>query len=376
MNRPKGFLLITSNLVLIGMATLVAVEMNRSISELSVASRTADLQRAFYLAEGGLDIKLRQFLDSDTLNDLTTIAPTTIGQDAYKVGSYYVTAVPVAGSSDTWQVTSTGLANNTSKVLRLTLRKTTTFPIPGAVTAVGEGGAGMRAEFQGGTLKVDGCDAANPGTCLPGLAVTTANEYADFANYIDDSSSYFGDRLVGAPGDYQNGQPPGHYSVKQVPQGPSGWNYAMLDNLATYAKTQAQANGCAFGDTVQDKTLGTLAAPKICYAEGDGTVAFKGINSGAGILVVKGTMGVASGDVFDYDGIVIVIGQEMDMDGWTTIRGATIFGRPVGNPQFSPSCPGLIQYNSQRVAMAQDLLSGWSGGSGSGGSAITVEAWY
>ena len=401
------------NLVLVSLATLVAVGLTRSMSEGTVTDRFVAQQQAFYLAEGGLDQKLRQFLDADATNDTTAI-----GQTSMTGGMYQVAVAAVQGSANTWQFTSTGQSGATTRVLQLTVKKGGgVVPILGATTVVGLGNSGVNGVFYDkdnpamSTMVVDGCDVDNPSVCLPGTALTSDNQYEGFVSDIQDQEKkygYFGNRLIGAPSDYTGGLQPNHYSISFQPQDPNtGLTAAMLNSLAAYAKTQAQAGGCYYDYTNDDdskstkvgddlnlsnKTLGTVASPKICFVDvakngGDPNVYFKGVNSGAGILVINGEAELpSSGGRFDYNGIVISLGPsgEFDFNGNSNIYGAMLVGSTQPNYEtvdLEPRGTGRVQYSSKQVEMAQKLLAGWTSPSGGGSTStsttgsVTIQAW-
>jgi hypothetical protein len=299
-------------------------------------------------------------------------------------------------------------------------------PVLGAITVIDEGEAGMEPDFFQGSpylTTINGCDVANPSQCSPGLVVTSQNAYDEFVDYIaeeEDDHGYFGDRLVGADSDYDGGAVPSHYSVKKTVGGDQ--DYAWIMSLAAFAKAKAIENGCYVTATTDDdndpetltlrnRTLGTAAEPKICYAEapllknGDGTYADPATGSneevsvensvkGAGVWVIEGELDTKVGSNFTYEGVVVSVGPtaEVELGGYTDVKGAILMASVVpiyedGDPdwippEFQPGGTGSVQYSAEAVAMAQGLLEGWEStleGGESGQSTpagTTVIGWY
>ena len=280
------------------------------------------------------------------------------------------------------------------------------------------------------TMTVQGCEPTSV-RCLPGIAATSTTVFNQALAKLQSqhtSKGFFGTRLTGAPGDLAGtffnayaGTP--NYSVQLQPQDPAsgGLGYAALNSLAVFAKAQAQINGCMFtcanddsstnnacspitnGDNskfvkLNNRTLGTVASPKICYVEfpfGYGAVGpsgpivgpgkpdsnsqirFEGTTNGAGVLVIKGEMGVRPGHTLTYDGLVVIVGPEATAKfvGSVTIRGGVILG--TSEPycltgacteaqlgyymnDLVPSGSGSVRYQINRVQSAEALLAGWT----------------
>lgn len=306
--RPQhsGFILLMSLLVLTGLMTLATIGLMRSTTELLATSRFINSQQAFHLAEAGFDAKLRELATNNT---------NPIPNTPFLGGEYEVTVTPLA--DNTWQFDSIGRAgSSTEETLRLTVQRIQKLPTLGAVTIVGEGTAGVNADFSSGapkTQRIEGCDppTAPLAQCLPGSTVTTDTAFNNFKAYIDaedsltttddaiynltsggttaSSQGYFGSRLHGAASDLGDFLPngryitPGDYSLHRAAGDEQGnLGYDLLNDLAAWAKTESQkpANDCYFNDSNDDaasgkkvvllnKTLGTVEQPKICYAEYD-----------------------------------------------------------------------------------------------------------
>ncbi len=424
----RGFLLFSVLWVVSVLSTLTAVTLMRSTTELSAAQGFLAIQQAFQLAEGGLDRKLAQLR---TANDATNIPSTPFENGTYQVN--------VTKSGDVYQINSTGRVGSTSKTLRLTVKKNVPLPVLGAMTVVSEGSMGSFVRFfsssipsTNSTEQVAGCDVANPSACLPGLAFTNTQGYSDFANSIPSQQTtygYFGNRLIGAVSDYTHTP---FYSTQLRLQDPAsgGLGYAMLESLAAFAKAQAQVNGCYFTNTnddttsddsapgplvLENRTLGTDTdmGRKICFVDVpfqktlDGkyidpnklspsfhSARFKGLTTGAGVLVVRGEIQVRASDQFSYNGLIVSVGpwSEVELDGTVQVQGAIVNGvtqqvsaydpltmLSTGSPymltpQARVAGTGLVQYSSTQVAMAESLLAG-AGWTPPSSTSFTIQAW-
>ncbi len=417
MHRPaKGFVLLMSLFVITGLASLVSVSLTRSAIEMRAASQFITSQQAFYLAEAGLDKKTYELNDSSPTNDLTPI------QTASSGGTYSVTVTQLDPA--TLRLDSLGQIGTTTRGLSLTVQKKSTLPVLGAVTVVDEGATGMEPSFiKSGRLNltnVNGCDLGDPSQCFPGLALTSQHAYDDFAAYIpptEAKSGYFGDRLTGAKSDYAGGLLPTHYSARKMLN--SGLDYTEMRSLADFAKAEAIKNGCYIDVTnddspatdqvvIDNRTLGTPAAPKVCYAEApfkknaDGTyagvksqvkVSIAGMVKGAGVLVVNGELDESEtpGLTFQYDGLVIAVGPTagIELDGVAQVHGAMFMATTdptyakVGGapswmkPDFKPRGIGTVQYSSTAIDMSLSLLGGWtpSGNNGNSSTGVTTLSW-
>lgn len=340
MHRRRGFLLIMSLLLSSLLSVFVAASLLRATAELDTAERTLALQQALYLAEAGLDAKLKMLRVDST--DTADIPPVTLGYGSYEVD------VSPGPTPDLWILQSLGQTTQADQRLRVMVRLPSgPLPVPGAVTMVWEGagvwGSHRRgADFHSleffddgtsGGLVVNGCDAGGGG-CLPGIAATStsASDTGLFNETYDDlendhtNEGYFGNRLIGTPGHLDQ---PGsvsanpleaylgtsEYSIQKSVQTLStgGLGFDMLNDLAAFAKDKADdpGNDCYYDCTNDDgpactsspdsatqfvrftgtaiKTLGSIASPKVCYIE------FPFDYNATGPVDAAGTMGPVVG---------------------------------------------------------------------------------
>ena len=480
--RQGGFILITAALIVAGLLTLTQVGMTRSIVNLSATNLFVDRQKAFHLAEGGIDEALQAsptftgWTNADTSPDCTT--PPCWSRPATFDANRTIFVNNANGPSIT--ITSTGSPSDRARRrLRVVAHANAgPFQPPAALTAVDDTTRidpgdysstynGMDYRFPSDStlsVKVEGKDVLASGTPLPAMVMTSTPAYTEFmreralGSYYTPGSPY-GTHMEG-DGSQPLGVPFGvgnisNDSVRYQDMSSSGLGNTMLNNLAAWAKGQAVSDGCYFDRTTDDstlnttvlpagstcpggsttccvaestvnckvtlnnKTLGTLAAPKVCYAEavfmkdnaGDPyytfhgknhDVAFLGNTTGYGVLVVRGEFDASqASSTINYHGLVIVVGPSGELDLGTSsvvnIEGAVYMGTteqycpvwPCSASQMkwrrtllevNPNSSGYVQYSSQAVQMANDLLisRGWvpPGGGGSPGAGVVVDAWW
>jgi hypothetical protein len=149
-----------------------------------------------------------------------------------------------------------------------------------------------------------------------------------------------------------------------VNQGPTGTNAlsgtwsspAALNNLAASIGNGAdQTLTCGIGTpcSFPGSGLGTDAAPKITYVNGDFNF---GSNSGAGVLVVTGTLSITGNSSFD--GLILVIGQGVLSEsggGGGQFNGSIFLAKT--NSSVSPY--------TQLASLASPLIA-WNGGGTNG----------
>jgi hypothetical protein len=387
-------MLILSLTVILFLSTWMSVGYVRAITELRAATTFANMQHAFYLAEGGIDLKLTE-LANDTSADDTRPVRLVSSVDE-------VVATASAIDARTWRVDSVSQNSTTPRQLMVMIERDSQLPIEGAITILDEGQRGFDPRFFGSgspnLLQIDGCESSG-GPCMPGLVVTSQKAYDEFARYIHPTEAhygYFGDRLTGADSELPDGADPAHYSVQRRLQ--SGQTTEWVTHLAAFAKAKAIENGCYIGPfdsagnpkpevVVEDQALGTAAAPKICYAEAgfrrnaDGTytnpsaghaeeVYVRGTVRGAGLWIVEGELDQRASSSLSYEGVIISLGPsaEVELAGHAQIEGAVVLATTSFyedgtahwvKPELEPTGTGTIRYNSAAVAIAQALLEDW-----------------
>ena len=128
MKTKKGFALVFT-LIIASIITAIIIGLTAIASgDLSLARRTTDNMRAYYLAEAGLARKFAEIRE-DTANHASNIPPTDINISPGNPGRFGVAVAQVgAGAFPTFTLTSTGtypINNGVSKTVILTVRQIT-----------------------------------------------------------------------------------------------------------------------------------------------------------------------------------------------------------------------------------------------------------
>lgn len=127
--QAKGLFAFAAIFVLTGMLTLIAVGLNRSLSELRLANRFTANTQALHLAEAGLDAKLAQLLADPADDDTAAIPPdaATGGTIEPIAGQRYWVLIPEAPTitSQGFQFTvqAFGSAGGSTMSIRATVRQ-------------------------------------------------------------------------------------------------------------------------------------------------------------------------------------------------------------------------------------------------------------
>lgn len=237
---------------------------------------------------------------------------------------------------DTADMTSRGMFMDTTYTILLRLyRCAKPFPsVPGAVTlSVNRVGFTMQ-----GTPSVDGYDHDANGGLLPnaspktGVATLTGSDSAAVALYMS--------RITGSPAIQVETSMPD--PLKYVDEYIS--NADFVYNAGTYGS---------------DATWGSPEAPAIVYCDaGSGKVEFTGAVEGWGILVVRGSLGMAG--VSKFHGLVLVYGDggftnEVSMGvGGSKIIGAIMVSGVQGS-EFKMKGSARVLYSSQALSNAEHM---------------------
>lgn len=110
------------------------------------------------------------------------------------------------------------------------------------------------------------------------------------------------------------------------------------------------------GGTIENGTIGTYNAPQITYSSGELRV--RGNSSGAGVLIVDGSLRIE--DTFSFKGLIIIRGGELRIElnssGSTGIYGSVLIA--PSSPQIEIEGGGAIKYSSEAIKRVQDTWPG------------------
>jgi hypothetical protein len=245
-------------------------------------------------------------------------------------------SVGIIFRGDTADMNSRGMFMDTTYTILLRLyRCAKPFPDPpGAVTlSVNRVGFTMQ-----GNPSVDGYDHDINGGLLPnaspkaGVVALTGSDSTAVAVYMN--------RITGSP------------AIEAEPSMPDVMKY--VDEYI--ANADYVYNAGTYGS---DATWGSPEEPAIVYCDaGSGTVEFTGAVEGWGILVVKGSLGMAG--VSKFDGLVLVCGDggftnEVSMGvGGSKIIGAIMMSGAEGS-DFEMKGNARVLYSSQALSSAEHM---------------------
>lgn len=230
--------------------------------------------------------------------------------------------------------------------------------LPATITLLGPS-----AHFDGGNSNAkryvgNDCDGAGvPGLSVPVIGVVGA---------ASEASAEAG---VHKPGSYISGGETGVDTVDNVQAtiDPQWLSCARLHDLARSVRASADVVGNA---STSNDSLGSVAAPKIAYIEGDYTIG--GSFSGAGLLWITGTL-TLSGNA-SWRGLILVIGKgdfERNGGGNGVLSGAEVVANvagPDGTMWTADDCAGP----DGRLGTADDGLAAGTYNNAGGGTGDTI----
>ena len=207
-------------------------------------------------------------------------------------------------------------ATNAIAIIEASLRRETFFNFGSPFTAYGPN---VTATFSGNSFNFDGNQHdldGNPisGDPQPGFALAYSappGNATTAANSVNSSlSASQEDNIVGAPGDFGPTGPSIQDMTDSIPTNiydPS-WLMGVVNRLASIANNNlTQVHYSDIGEGA----WGTQDNPQITFR--DGNLEVTGAGSGAGILVVTGTLEI--GGAFDFDGLILSLGGDVWMHG-------------------------------------------------------------
>ncbi len=260
---------------------------------------------------------------------------------------------------------------NAIATIETTLKRDTTLAFDEAFTIYGPN---VDITYNGNSFDLDGRHhdlAGNliPGTPKPGLGLMNHNPGG--GNAAVSAASAFTmlagmqmDNLVGANGDF--GPLPSLMDTTNDVLASSdldaanifdpNWLMSFVNQLAAFANNNLP------GGTYNNVTWGTTASPEITFIDGDARLGGNG--SGAGLMVVRGTLDYNG--AFTYVGLVFVLGGDMQMSGANkNLIGGTFAAYIIDNgdgtydygiPEIRFNGNSNFLYSAQAISLATDLL--------------------
>lgn len=350
MKNQKGVALITALMVTAILTVLAMAFLGTVIRELQIATNYRDHDRAFYAADGGLQVARRQL-------------KTTAGWAALKggsfpclIGSCQYTILDVNAADDLAIVEATATVALTRSTVRAAFRR---FPIPlpaGALWSLGQPGG---VAFNGNAFEVDGnnwrLDEVQDNTAcgaepVPKFGIAVKTQAAQTMV----KAGLTGVQQDNVLGSFPN---PPWAPLSPIPSIGVDDTWAMKDVIA-FADNMATLPGAVHysGANTVNSPLGTAAAPVVVVSDG-GDFQLQS-TTGAGVLIVRNGSLVLQGAT-RWDGLIVVIGPNasivMQGGGNKAVYGSAVIVKedltPAeiaaggGNFKLRYSCEGIVTAN-------------------------------
>ena len=333
----KGIIIVILGVSLI--TTFLILKLNANSKQgLKTTVDHYELTQARIISNSGVEIYLEKLRRDKTLSGY-------FNDNDLMDGSYDLS---ITGPDTLMTITSTGHFGNTNHQTIVTARRQPAVvpPVYGALY-VSSNNLALNLK---GNLEIDGNDrnvdnSPGPNPPLPGIAVDDPSDSAFVINNLKPKISNDIKGLGGPP------------SVRTVDDS-TDW-MEVTQNLI-FAADYTLPTGTYSTGTV----LGTLAAPKITFVNGN--VHFSGTAMGSGIMVINGNV-TLSGQ-FTYYGIIIVYGQstiETQIVGNGGIYGSTILVgdkvdiQATGNSAFYYSSQAINNARINLKSSRFEILSWW-----------------
>jgi len=260
---------------------------------------------------------------------------------------------------------------NAIAIIETTLRRDTTLNFDEAFTVYGPN---VDITYNGNTFDLDGRHHDLGGNLIAGApkaGLGLMNHNPGAGNAAVSAASAFTmlagmqmDNLVGEIGDF--GPLPslmdttGYVLANPDPDATNifdpNWLMSFVNQLAAFANNNLP------GGTYNGVTWGTPASPEITFI--DGNAQLGGSGTGAGLMVVKGTLDYNG--AFNYVGLVFVLGGGLEMSGANkNLIGGTFAAKIIdyGDGTYGYGIPAIrfngnsnFLYSAQAISLATDLL--------------------
>jgi len=260
---------------------------------------------------------------------------------------------------------------NAIAIIETTLRRDTTFDFDGAFTVYG---SYLGGDFNGNNFDLDGREHDLNGNLIagvlePGLTVLNNNPIGGDAVAAANSAysklaGFQYDNIVGETGDFgalpsikdktasiRSSSDPDAANIFDP-----NWLMSFVNRLSSFADNNLP------GGTYGSVTWGTPSSPEITFIDGDARLGGNG--SGAGLLVVRGTLDYNG--AFNYTGMIFTLGGHLTMNGANkTMIGGSFTANVIDNgngtydygvPEININGNSNFLYSTQGIALAYSLL--------------------
>ncbi len=324
----KGLLITILGLGIILALLEINIHANTSRSLSTTIDYYSEME-ARLIANSGVEIYLEKMRDNKSMSGGYFTNNPLMG------GSY---SISITGPDSMLQIRSIGTYNGiTHTSLVAAKRASVTLPSVSSSMYISDNNLNINL---GGNINISGIDhnmdgTLGTGSSLPGITVSNPS---DSANIVNNISPKITNAITGS----------GNSPSVATSQNSTNWNQ-ITQNIVSAADYTLAAGTYSTGTV-----LGTAAAPKITYVNGD--VNFGGTATGYGIMVVNGDITISG--QFTFYGILLVYGQsqiEAQATGQATVYGSTMFvGQSVNFRAASGNASFL--YSKQAISNAQTNL--------------------
>jgi hypothetical protein len=320
----RGSALISVLMLSVVVAGLSAVYVIRSVQSSHATRSNLDGEKALSIAEGGLDLSTNR------------IAALQDGNISGQLGggTYSVSATsPYPG---VYTVVSTATYDGVTRSIEATIQLIDVSPLspPGGLTIIDDGSrSSFSARLVGNAFIITGFDTNINGSLgsqptVAGIAVyNTASANAVLAALH--ANGVQNDNIKGTGAD------PSVVDVSAT----STLTFASVEDFANQLLPVAHVVVAPGGG---NSSFGTDAHPQITYYQGNCNIG--GNTSGAGILVVDGTLSIKGN--FDFKGLILLTGKsgspfDLSSRGNTNLHGGIIVLNPAGSLDLVSTLEGL-----------------------------------
>lgn len=348
-SNEHGAALIAVMLVAVVVGGLSATFVMRSVGTSRATRYNLNGERALNIAEGALDFSIQQVVAGGE------------GNISGQLGAGTFTVTTVSNYPGIYTLVSTGVYDGVTREVEATMQLIDMDPLapPAAITIIDDGTRSIfSARLCGNAFTITGHDYNINGTA--GSQPTVAG-----IGVFDQGSL---DAIISAL--HANGVQ--NDNIQGTGPNPSVVNVAATSSLTFNGVEDFADQMLLNADTVltsynaSGASWGTTATPQITYVQGNCSIG--GSSSGAGVLIVDGTLTVRGN--FTFNGVIVMTGNtgspfDFSSRGNTNIHGAMIILNPAGALDAVETFTTFdlrgninVYYSSQGLNAARAAVSG------------------
>jgi len=347
-NSNKGTALISVLMISVMIAGLSATYVIRSVQSSQATRYNLDGKKALSIAEGGLDFSMNQ------------LAAQADGNVSGQLGGGAYGVTVTSPCSGLYTLVSTGIYDGVTRRIEATVQILNLDPLspPGAFSIIDDNSrAILNAKFCGNAFILNGHDTNINGSAgsQPAVAGISVFNDAYVSAIVADlhANGMQNDNILGS------GSNPSVVNMAATSK-------LTFSSVADFADQMLLvANTVLPGYNASGASWGTASKPQITYVQGNCKIG--GASSGAGILLVDGTISITGN--FDFNGLIVMTGKcgspfDFSSKGKTNVHGSVILLDPQGNLNTVTTVDldvrGNINiyYSSEGLSMAWKAVNG------------------